>query len=78
MGWDEKREPALEPKFCDVLQWTMRIVEDDGEIDFDFPAVDPYPLRTTALQFEFLAIEESSIVMIISELGVISVDFGID
>ncbi|PKK61031.1 hypothetical protein RhiirC2_792413 [Rhizophagus irregularis] len=56
----------------------MRIVEDDGEIDFDFPAVDPYPLRTTALQFEFLAIEESSIVMIISELGVISVDFGID
>ncbi|GET55606.1 uncharacterized protein OCT59_015674 [Rhizophagus irregularis] len=43
--WDEKREPALEPKFCDVLQWTTRIVEDDGEIDFDFPAVDPYPLR---------------------------------
>ncbi|PKY14011.1 hypothetical protein RhiirB3_425926 [Rhizophagus irregularis] len=38
--WDEKREPALEPKFCDVLQWTMRIVEDDGEIDFDFPVPD--------------------------------------
>ncbi|PKC58378.1 SIN1-domain-containing protein, partial [Rhizophagus irregularis] len=33
-------EPALEPKFCDVLQWTTRIVEDDGEIDFDFPVPD--------------------------------------
>ncbi|CAI2168221.1 6871_t:CDS:2 [Funneliformis geosporum] len=38
--WDEKREPALESKLCDVLQWTMRIVEDDGEIDYDFPVPD--------------------------------------
>jgi hypothetical protein len=37
--WDEKREPALEPDLCDVLQWTMRIVEDDGEIDYDFPGI---------------------------------------
>ncbi|CAG8551389.1 7299_t:CDS:2, partial [Funneliformis caledonium] len=38
--WDEKREPTLESKLCDVLQWTMRIVEDDGEIDYDFPVPD--------------------------------------
>ncbi|CAG8634092.1 13126_t:CDS:2, partial [Acaulospora morrowiae] len=38
--WDEKREPILDPKLCDVVQWNMRIVEDDGEIDEDFPALE--------------------------------------
>ncbi|RIA85683.1 stress-activated map kinase interacting protein 1-domain-containing protein [Glomus cerebriforme] len=38
--WDEKRKPALEPNLCNVSQWNMRIVEDDGEIDFDFPVPD--------------------------------------
>ncbi|CAG8450719.1 1502_t:CDS:2, partial [Scutellospora calospora] len=35
--WDEKREPLLEKRLCNVFQWNMRIVEDDGEIDEDFP-----------------------------------------
>ncbi|CAG8473488.1 16_t:CDS:2 [Acaulospora colombiana] len=38
--WDEKREPLLDQKLCDVVQWNMRIVEDDGEIDEDFPALE--------------------------------------
>ncbi|CAH1759309.1 22504_t:CDS:2 [Entrophospora sp. SA101] len=33
--WDEKREPILESRLCNVVQWIMRIVEDDGEIDED-------------------------------------------
>ncbi|CAG8810838.1 5350_t:CDS:2, partial [Dentiscutata erythropus] len=35
--WDEKREPILDQTLCDVVRWNMRIVEDDGVIDEDFP-----------------------------------------
>ncbi|CAG8525138.1 10888_t:CDS:2, partial [Dentiscutata heterogama] len=35
--WDEKREPLLEKRSCNVYYWNMRMVEDDGEIDEDFP-----------------------------------------
>ncbi|CAG8558597.1 9543_t:CDS:2, partial [Ambispora leptoticha] len=38
--WDEKREPILEERLCNVAQWNMRIVEDDGEIDYDFPPME--------------------------------------
>ncbi|KAF0552014.1 SIN1-domain-containing protein [Gigaspora margarita] len=38
--WDEKREPVLEKKLCNVYHWNMRMVEDDGEIDEDFPALE--------------------------------------
>ncbi|OLL22449.1 Stress-activated map kinase-interacting protein 1 [Neolecta irregularis DAH-3] len=37
---EEQREPALENALCDANKWTLRIVEDDGEIDVDFPALD--------------------------------------
>jgi len=37
---EEQREPALENHLCDANEWTLRIVEDDGEIDVDFPALD--------------------------------------
>ncbi|CAG8546454.1 9399_t:CDS:2 [Ambispora gerdemannii] len=38
--WDEKREPILDERLCNVAQWNMRIVEDDGEIDYDFPPLE--------------------------------------
>ncbi|RHZ47334.1 hypothetical protein Glove_585g44 [Diversispora epigaea] len=37
---DEKREPILDQTLCDVVRWNMRIVEDDGVIDEDFPALE--------------------------------------
>ncbi|KAG9303390.1 hypothetical protein G9A89_013716 [Geosiphon pyriformis] len=38
--WEEKREPTLDERVCSVVHWNMKIVEDDGEIDEDFPALD--------------------------------------
>ncbi|CAG8496978.1 1415_t:CDS:2, partial [Cetraspora pellucida] len=38
--WDEKREPLLEKRLCNVYHWNIRMVEDDGEIDEDFPALE--------------------------------------
>ncbi|KAL9112538.1 MAG: hypothetical protein Q9227_003109 [Pyrenula ochraceoflavens] len=35
---DEKREPLLPQEKLNVNKWTLRIVE-DGEVDFDFPAL---------------------------------------
>lgn len=37
---EEKREPLLESSQKDPNYWTLRIVEDDGELDEDFPALE--------------------------------------
>lgn len=37
---EEKIEPSLTEEQCDVNRWTFRMVEDDGEVDFDFPPLD--------------------------------------
>ena len=34
---EEKREPLIPDKLARVWCWNLRIVEDDGEIDEDFP-----------------------------------------
>ncbi|KAI9591110.1 stress-activated map kinase interacting protein 1-domain-containing protein [Syncephalis fuscata] len=36
---DQKRQPSLEGKLS-IIFWNMRIVEDDGEIDEDLPALE--------------------------------------
>nr|ODN93712.1 hypothetical protein L204_04896 [Cryptococcus depauperatus CBS 7855] len=42
--WDERREPKLEDEENEIkwstVGWGLRIVEDDGEVDEDFPALD--------------------------------------
>ncbi|KAM0756389.1 SIN1-domain-containing protein [Meredithblackwellia eburnea MCA 4105] len=51
MYWEESREPKLDveedddPEHDETTKWNLRIVEDDGEVDEDFPALD----RTRAL-----------------------------
>ncbi|CCG81397.1 Putative uncharacterized protein [Taphrina deformans PYCC 5710] len=37
---EEKREPRIKPEQKDPNLWTLRIVEDDGELDHDFPALE--------------------------------------
>ena len=37
---NEKLLPKLSKNILDVALWSIRIVEDDGEIDDDFPALD--------------------------------------
>ena len=37
---NSEMKPELPLEICDVICWTMRIVEDDGTIDEDFPALD--------------------------------------
>lgn len=31
--------PSLPERLCDVIMWCLRIVEDDGSIDDDFPGM---------------------------------------
>ncbi|KAF9977372.1 hypothetical protein BGZ73_006242 [Actinomortierella ambigua] len=38
--YSEGRRPPLNEEQSTVVRWTLRIVEDDGEIDDDFPAVE--------------------------------------
>ncbi|KAJ3009370.1 hypothetical protein HKX48_008008 [Thoreauomyces humboldtii] len=38
--WSEGREPTIPANLQDVKRWNMRIVEDDGTIDDDFPALE--------------------------------------
>ncbi|KAL9942052.1 hypothetical protein D7B24_005861 [Verticillium nonalfalfae] len=42
---DEKREPAIPSDKTNINWWTLRMVEEDGEVDDDFPPFD----RTKAL-----------------------------
>ncbi|KAJ3137047.1 hypothetical protein HDU90_002218 [Geranomyces variabilis] len=38
--WAEGRQPIIPEELRDVKMWNMRIVEDDGTIDDDFPALE--------------------------------------
>ncbi|KAI8825195.1 stress-activated map kinase interacting protein 1-domain-containing protein [Fimicolochytrium jonesii] len=38
--WTEGRQPIIPANMRDVIMWNMRIVEDDGLIDEDFPALE--------------------------------------
>lgn len=37
--WTEGRKPAIPEHLRNVVMWNMRIVEDDGTIDDDFPGL---------------------------------------
>ncbi|KAI9323844.1 stress-activated map kinase interacting protein 1-domain-containing protein [Dichotomocladium elegans] len=37
---EKKLKPPLQEEMCDIAQWEMRIVEDDGEIEDELPALD--------------------------------------
>jgi SAPK-interacting protein 1 (Sin1), middle CRIM domain len=36
---NENRQPAISEKLKAVTMWNLRIVEDDGEVDDDFPGL---------------------------------------
>ncbi|KAI5478231.1 stress activated MAP kinase interacting protein Sin1 [Pseudohyphozyma bogoriensis] len=62
--WEEDWEPKLEPggegeEEEETVKWNLRIVEDDGEVDEDFPALD----RTRAIKafsFNMFAIVQAT------------------
>ncbi|RKP14116.1 stress-activated map kinase interacting protein 1-domain-containing protein, partial [Piptocephalis cylindrospora] len=56
---DEKRQPLLDLESYGVVCWNLRIVEDDGEVDDDFPALERSRQIRTFGSLEF-AIERAS------------------
>ena len=38
--WEDGRKPPLKPEECDANVWTLRIMEDVGVVDDDFPALE--------------------------------------
>ncbi|KAK9234049.1 stress-activated map kinase interacting protein 1-domain-containing protein [Lipomyces kononenkoae] len=57
--WEEKRKPELAEDKCDVKFWTLRIVEEDGEPDRDFPALDRTRI-ISAFSFDEFALVEAT------------------
>ncbi|KAK9367447.1 stress-activated map kinase interacting protein 1-domain-containing protein [Lipomyces kononenkoae] len=57
--WEEKRQPELDDDKCDVDCWTLRIVEEDGEPDKDFPALDRTRI-ISAFSFDEFALVEAT------------------
>ncbi|KAK9449094.1 stress-activated map kinase interacting protein 1-domain-containing protein [Limtongia smithiae] len=57
--WEERREPRLTDTELDVNKWTLRIVEDDGEPDVDFPALDRRRI-ISAFSFDEFALVEAT------------------
>ncbi|RKO94474.1 stress-activated map kinase interacting protein 1-domain-containing protein [Blyttiomyces helicus] len=57
--FNESREPAVPEHLRDIVNWNMRIVEDDGEIDEDFPALDR-SRRIQKFSFDKFAICEAT------------------
>ncbi|KAK9318928.1 stress-activated map kinase interacting protein 1-domain-containing protein [Lipomyces orientalis] len=57
--WEEKRKPELIEDECDVNSWTLRIVEEDGEPDRDFPALDRTRI-ISAFSFDEFALVEAT------------------
>ncbi|VVT49163.1 uncharacterized protein SAPINGB_P002134 [Magnusiomyces paraingens] len=53
------RTPKLPPNMCNANKWTLRIVEDDGEPDEDFPALDRTRL-ISAFSFDEFALVEAT------------------
>lgn len=54
---EEKRTPALPEDMCNANKWTLRIVEDDGEPDEDFPALDRTRMLSAYSFDEFALVE---------------------
>lgn len=53
------RTPKLPPNMCNANKWTLRIVEEDGEPDEDFPALDRTRL-ISAFSFDEFALVEAT------------------
>lgn len=60
----EKREPPLPEDMCNANKWTLRIIEEDGEPDEDFPALDRTRL-ISAYSFDEFALVEATPAQII-------------
>jgi len=57
--WEEKREPPLKKEECDANVWTLRIMEDVGVVDDDFPALERIrPI--SRFQFDMFALVEAT------------------
>lgn len=54
---EEKRSPPLPEDMCNANRWTLRIVEDDGEPDEDFPALDRTRMLSAYSFDEFALVE---------------------
>jgi hypothetical protein len=57
--WEEGRKPALKKEECDANVWTLRIMEDEGVVDDDFPALERIrPI--SRFQFDMFALVEAT------------------
>lgn len=56
---EDKRTPTLADTLCNPNKWTLRIVEDDGEPDEDFPALDRTRM-ISAYSFDEFALVEAT------------------
>ncbi|KAJ3404199.1 hypothetical protein HDV05_007286 [Chytridiales sp. JEL 0842] len=56
---NEDRQPPIPESKCNVIFWNMRIVEDDGTIDDDFPALER-SRRMQKFSFDQFALCEAS------------------
>lgn len=56
---EQKRQPELSSELCDANKWNLRIVEEDGEPDEDFPALDRTRL-ISAYSFDEFAMCEAT------------------
>ncbi|KAJ3156100.1 hypothetical protein HDU86_004068 [Geranomyces michiganensis] len=57
--WAESRQPIIPEGLRDVKMWNMRIVEDDGTIDDDFPALER-TRKISKFAFDQFALVEAS------------------
>lgn len=57
--WEEGKKPLLKPEQCDANMWTLRIMEDVGVVDDDFPALERIrPI--SRFQFDMFALVEAT------------------
>jgi SAPK-interacting protein 1 (Sin1), middle CRIM domain len=57
--WEEGRKPSLKKEECDANVWTLRIMEDVGVVDDDFPALERVrPI--SRFQFDMFALVEAT------------------
>lgn len=56
---EQQRQPELSPELCDANKWNLRIVEEDGEPDEDFPPLDRTRL-ISAYSFDEFAMCEAT------------------
>lgn len=57
--WEDGKKPPLKPEECDVNVWTLRIMEDVGVVDDDFPALERVrPI--SKFQFDMFALVEAT------------------